>query len=295
MADTAPNDDILDFESKKKKKNKAIVDSKVSTDAVDVQDSLDFGAKKKKSKPLALSSPPADATEGKDDLLDELRTKKKKKVVITEDQVNELADKLDDELSFSSKKKKKKPKSVGIDAEVNDTETDAVAKDNVDSSGFTYDMLLTRVFTQMGAQNPELVSDQKRRLVMAPPQMARVGTKKTMFVNFTAICRSLNREQSHLTAYIVAELGTQGSVDANGALLIRGRYTNKHMEPVLRNYCRNYVLCGTCQSSETDLCKDSRLLFLHCRRCGSKITVKNVTSGFQAVTGRRAAIRARTQ
>ncbi|GAA52050.1 translation initiation factor 2 subunit 2 [Clonorchis sinensis] len=277
-------------------------------------------------------------------LIDELKLKKKKKVAINEENIDELAEKLDDELSFGGKKKKKKPKTVDAEDELGTWEPDTLVKENVDASGFTYEMLqlvdsptdtskpffklilfgslqrsysetriqeeqsgetngsyvkrlrlLTRVFTQLGTLNPELVSDQKRRLVMVPPQMARVGTKKTLFVNFATICRFLNRDQSHLTTYILAELGTQGSVDANGALLIRGRYQSKHMEPVLRNYCRNYVLCGTCQSSETDLCKDSRLLFLHCRRCGSRITVKNVTSGFQAVTGRRAAIRAKTQ
>ncbi|TPP57122.1 IF2B [Fasciola gigantica] len=130
---------------------------------------------------------------------------------------------------------------------------------------------------------------------MVPPQMARVGTKKTLFVNFSTICSQLNRDQAHLTTYILAELGTQGSIDASGGLLFKGRYQSKHMEPVLRNYCRNYVLCVTCQSSDTELCKDSRLLFLHCRRCGSRTTVKNVTSGFQAVTARRAALRAKTQ
>lgn len=70
--------------------------------------------------------------------------------------------------------------------------------------------------------------------------MARVGTKKTLFVNFSTICSQLNRDQAHLTTYILAELGTQGSVDASGGLLIKGRYQSKHMEPVLRNYCRKF-------------------------------------------------------
>lgn len=102
--------------------------------------------------------------------------------------------------------------------------------------------LLTRVFTQLGDLNPELMSDQKRKLTMVPPQMARVGTKKTSFVNFSTICRSLNRDSNHLTTYILTELGTQGSIDAKGALLIRGRYASKQIEALLRNYCRKFVL-----------------------------------------------------
>nr|CAH8869418.1 unnamed protein product [Trichobilharzia regenti] len=247
---------------------------------------IDFGSKKKKKdKPLSLEG----AVIKDDDVKDQVKSSVNDKVV------KELADKIADELHFSDKKKRKKLKPVDVDESgmvESNTASEVVVRD---LSGYDYEMLLTRVFAQLGDLNPELVSDQKRKLVMVPPQMARVGTKKTLFVNFSTICRSLNRDQSHLTTYILTELGTQGSVDANGALLIRGRYTSKHMEPVLRNYCRTYVLCGTCQSSETDLCKDSRLLFLHCRRCGSRFTVKTVTSGFQALTGKRAALRAKTQ
>ncbi|CAH8650157.1 unnamed protein product [Schistosoma margrebowiei] len=282
-------DDILDFESKKKKKSKPLVhDFKDEPDNLGNQDILDFGSKKKKKdKLLSL-----DDVGNKENSRQEPEFHMKDP---TENSVKQLTEKLTDELNFSDKKKKKKFRPIEVDengvCEPNST-SELIVRD---SSGYDYETLLTRVFAQLGDLNPELVSDQKRKLVMVPPQMARVGTKKTLFVNFSTICRSLMRDQSHLTTYILTELGTQGSVDANGALLIRGRYTSKHMEPVLRNYCRTYVLCGTCQSSETDLCKDSRLLFLHCRRCGSRFTVKTVTSGFQALTGKRAALRAKTQ
>ncbi|CAH8577101.1 unnamed protein product [Schistosoma turkestanicum] len=282
-------DDILDFESKKKKKTKpSVQDLKDEPDILGNQDILDFGSKKKKKDKLLSLDDIGDTGDAHKE--PELRERDS-----TENGVKELAEKLTDELHFSDKKKKRKLKPIVVDENYiseSNTTSELIVKD---SSGYDYEMLLTRVFAQLGDLNPELVSDQKRKLVMVPPQMARVGTKKTLFVNFSTICRSLNRDQSHLTTYILTELGTQGSVDANGALLIRGRYTSKHMEPVLRNYCRTYVLCGTCQSSETDLCKDSRLLFLHCRRCGSRFTVKTVTSGFQALTGKRAALRAKTQ
>ncbi|EUB58562.1 Eukaryotic translation initiation factor 2 subunit 2 [Echinococcus granulosus] len=227
-----------------------------------------------------------------------------------------------DELAFGEKKKKKKgalrplndsdlqpsmPTAQGLSTTTvvasaqGGMETEAPAKTATEgaaqsgTTGYPYDMLLARVFAQIQAHNPELMSDTKRRLVMAPPCMARVGTKKTHFTNFNGICRSLNRDPAHLSAYLFAELGTTGSVDANGALLIRGKYQAKHIEPVLRNYARTYVLCSTCQSPDTELSRDSRLLFLQCKTCRSRVTVKSVTSGFQAVTGKRAAIRAKTQ
>jgi translation initiation factor 2 subunit 2 len=55
-----------------------------------------------------------------------------------------------------------------------------------------------------------------------------------------------------------------------------------------------YVTCHTCRSPETILQKDTRLHFLQCETCGSRCSVASIKSGFQAVTGKRAALRAKT-
>ncbi len=49
--------------------------------------------------------------------------------------------------------------------------------------------LLNRVFNIMREKNPDMVAGEKRKFVMKPPQVVRVGTKKTSFVNFTDICK----------------------------------------------------------------------------------------------------------
>lgn len=49
--------------------------------------------------------------------------------------------------------------------------------------------LLERVFNIMREKNPTMVGGQKKKLVMKPPQVVRVGAKKTSFVNFTDICK----------------------------------------------------------------------------------------------------------
>lgn len=49
--------------------------------------------------------------------------------------------------------------------------------------------LLNRVFDIMREKNPALVTGEKKRFVMKPPQASRVGTKKTAFTNFADICR----------------------------------------------------------------------------------------------------------
>lgn len=54
---------------------------------------------------------------------------------------------------------------------------------------YTYDELLTRVFNIMREKNPDMITGEKRKFVMKPPQVARVGTKKTSFSNFADICK----------------------------------------------------------------------------------------------------------
>nr|XP_025865201.1 eukaryotic translation initiation factor 2 subunit 2-like [Vulpes vulpes] len=153
--------------------------------------------------------------------------------------------------------------------------------------------LLNRVFNIMREKNPDMVAGEKRKFVMKPPQVVRVGTKKTSFVNFTDICKLLHRQPKHLLAFLLAESGTSGSIDGNNQLVIKGRFQQKQIENVLRRYIKEYVTCHTCRSPDTILQKDTRLYFLQCETCHSRCSVASIKTGFQAVTGKRAQLRAK--
>lgn len=99
---------------------------------------------------------------------------------------------------------------------------------------YTYDELLNRVFEIMRDKNPHMVAGKKQKFVMRPPQVVRIGTKKTSFANFTEICTTLHRQPKHLLDFLLAELGTSGSVDGNSQLIIKGRFQQKQIENVLR-------------------------------------------------------------
>lgn len=227
-----------------------------------------------------------------------------KKEDVLEPPVEETAidDDLDLDMDFSkSKKKKKKKKDLDeLVAEEERKETDD--KENVEETNlwvgsdrdYTYDELLVRVFNIMREKNPDMVAGKKQKFVMRPPQVVRIGTKKTSFANFTEICKTLHRQAKHLLDFLLAELGTSGSVDGNSQLIIKGRFQQKQIENVLRRYIKEYVTCHTCRSPDTILQKDTRLFFLQCETCGSRCSVASIKSGFQAVTGKRAAIRAKT-
>uniref|UniRef100_A0A7E4ZSD9 Eukaryotic translation initiation factor 2 subunit 2 n=1 Tax=Panagrellus redivivus TaxID=6233 RepID=A0A7E4ZSD9_PANRE len=155
---------------------------------------------------------------------------------------------------------------------------------------YTYEQLLGLVFGIMREKNPEL-GGEKKKFIMKPPIVARAGSKKTAFSNYAEICKLLKRNPKHVLQFLLAELGTTGSVDGNQCLIVKGRFQQKHFENVLRKYIKDYVTCHTCKSSDTTLTKDTRLFFLQCNTCGSRCSVTAVKTGFTAMVGKRAAQR----
>ncbi|XP_055911822.1 eukaryotic translation initiation factor 2 subunit 2 isoform X2 [Eupeodes corollae] len=279
-------DAALGIEDTNKKTTEGAVEEEAEealpNDAEDLLDLDTFGKKKKKKK--------------KPFNLEELD------VALPETETQETVD-LD--MDFSKTTKKKKKKKVELDELVaeNKNEEKGDDKENVDENSsswagsdrdYTYDELLKRVFEIILDKNPDMAAGRKPKFVMRPPQVLRVGTKKTSFANFLDISKTLHRQPKHLLDFLLAELGTSGSLDGNNQLIIKGRFQPKQIENVLRRYIKEYVTCHTCRSAETILQKDTRLFFLQCESCGSRCSVASIKSGFQAVTGKRAAIRAKT-
>lgn len=243
------------------------------------------------------------------------KKKKKKKVVIqdpADESVDSLAEKTESlsvsegvETSFPGKKKKKKPTHTDI---LND-ETDNAVDDKDDHFGdneeaeeivlhrypwegsdrdYTYEELLDRVFNALRENNPELGGD-RRRTVMRPPQILREGTKKTVFVNFMDLCKTMHRQPEHVMTFLLAELGTSGSLDGQQRLVIKGRFLPKNFEGLLRRYVNEYVICNGCKSPDTIMMKENRLSFLRCEKCGSGRSVAQIKQGYVARVGRRKA------
>ncbi|KAK5642573.1 hypothetical protein RI129_008740 [Pyrocoelia pectoralis] len=275
--------------------NNMVDDSKdEDPDDTNVDIDLDFSKKKKKKKkPFNMDELENVLPDGKDKDDSALDN-------ITNQDDSIMDDNFDLDFSKTKKKKKKKKDLDELIAEADDKQED---KENVEDStvswtgsdrDYTYEELLNRVFEIMRDKNPDMVAGKKQKFVMRPPQVVKIGTKKTSFANFTEICKTLHRQPKHLLDFLLAELGTSGSVDGNSQLIIKGRFQQKQIENVLRRYIKEYVTCHTCRSPDTILQKDTRLFFLQCETCGSRCSVTSIKSGFQAVTAKRAAIRAKT-
>jgi translation initiation factor 2 subunit 2 len=97
------------------------------------------------------------------------------------------------------------------------------------------------VFRLIRINNPELFGE-KRRYTIPPPIVQREGTKKTLFANIVDICNRMHRTPEHVIQFLFAELGTTGSVAGAGQLIIKGRFSQKQMENILRRYIGTFML-----------------------------------------------------
>jgi translation initiation factor 2 subunit 2 len=217
-------------------------------------------------------------------------------VTVPEDE-EDMAAMLD--LTKKKKKKKKvKPATESTSTEVSKSnnlseqqrmlaEQDAAqeTEDQFDRKAeYTYEELLDRVVNLLHANNPDLV--EKKRRNIKPPQLTLLSSKKTLWINFQEICSMMQRPPEHVYQFFMAELGTEGSIDGNQRLIIRGKYVPKYIESLLRKYVVEYVTCEMCRSPNTDLEKDSgtRLFFCECRDCGSVRSVAAIRSGYHATS-----------
>merc|ERR1719453_1591022 len=160
---------------------------------------------------------------------------------------------------------------------------------------YSYEFLLSRLYQIIEDKNPTLGAAKKYTL--KPPQVVRVGSKKVGWVNFKEICDMMKRHPDHVAQFVLAEFGTEGSITADGQLILKGRYQPKHAESLLRKYIKEFVTCEMCKSPLTKLVRDSstRLHMVSCDNCNASRTAASIKTGYHAVTraDRRAAKQAK--
>ena len=52
----------------------------------------------------------------------------------------------------------------------------------------------------------------------------------------------MHRQADHVMAFLLAELGTSGSLDGQQRLVIKGRFAPKNFEGILRRYISKFLL-----------------------------------------------------
>lgn len=260
-------------------------------DVDEVTDLFKGLSKKKKSKKpkdgeaADASEEPAATADGEFDPT-ALKKKKKKKSTKTAD-----AEDFDAKLAEAGVGENGGQENGDVDttgAETGDLEKGTGIWQHNSTQPISYPLLLTRFFTILQNHHPDLLSSGSKSYKIPPPQCLREGNKKTIFANIAEICKRMKRTDEHVTQFLFAELGTNGSVDGSRRLVIKGRFQQKQIENVLRRYIVEYVTCKTCRSPDTELNKgENRLYFVTCNSCGSRRSVTAIKTGFSAQVGKR--------
>ena len=130
-----------------------------------------------------------------------------------------------------------------------------------------YNSLLDKAYAAL----PER-SEHRARLEIPAPEVFREG-KVTVFANFMAIVDVLNRDPQHLFKYLVSEMGTAGVIEGRRAVF-QGSFSKQTIQNQLNDYVVQYVYCTECNSPDTHLERQERVLVLRCDACGATRPVK---------------------
>ncbi|RYP46778.1 hypothetical protein DL768_007067 [Monosporascus sp. mg162] len=267
----------LDLTMKKKKKKKKTED----TEGAEPAEGAAEGAADGTAEGAAEGAVEGTADDGGLDL--GMKKKKKKKVAKDDEFAAKLA-----ELDINKEGEADGAKGEKGEEETGDMEKGTGIYGHDEERPISYKLLLGRFFNLLSQKNPDHASSGSRSYKIPPPQCMREGNKKTIFANIQEICKRMKRSEEHVTAYLFAELGTNGSVDGSRRLVIKGRFQQKQLEAVLRKYIIEYVTCKTCRSPDTVLSKgENRLSFVTCNSCGSRRSVTAIKVGFSAQVGKR--------
>lgn len=197
-------------------------------------------------------------------LIDFSKVKKKRRIIL---QVKKIQEEENDDLSdfIITKNSANKTESS--------TEHDSTNNEDSKSSEYSYQFLLDRIYGLIKTLNPDCV--EKTKVNIPVPIVNRVGTSRSVWVNFSDVCNSLNRPIDHLFQFILVELGCEGSIGGENQFLLKNKYNNKHIESLLKKYVHDYVQCTNCKSTKTTLKKDNstRMQVMVCSICKSEKTV----------------------
>ena len=125
-----------------------------------------------------------------------------------------------------------------------------------------YEALLERAKKKL----PLKVESHERFKIPEPDVM--IEGKTTAIRNFADIVDTLRREPDHLLGYLLRELGTAGTMEGT-RVVFKGKVATSQIVDRIDNYVSEYVLCSECESPDTNMVKDGRVLILTCETCGA--------------------------
>lgn len=137
-----------------------------------------------------------------------------------------------------------------------------IKKIEIDENFKIYESWLDKFYKE----NPETKISLKKNIILQP----KIENTKTTtnWLNYMETCKKLGRTTFLLEKFILEELKPKEySINAAGAMIIKGRYKQSHILKILNNFVKKYVTCSSCFSNNTNLKKENKFNVLLCLNC----------------------------
>ena len=95
---------------------------------------------------------------------------------------------------------------------------------------------------------------------------------RTIITNFARVSECLRRKPEHLLKFLGKELGIQGEISGDRAILSR-KVSSKDINAKIGKYAKQYVICENCGKPDSELENMEGKLFVRCLACGKKTQV----------------------
>jgi len=126
------------------------------------------------------------------------------------------------------------------------------------------DKLVERAYYQL-----ELLNKNKKKPSFPPPNIISKD-RKTFFINFSDICKSINRTQEYVKKYIEKETNISTSILGDGGLKFDVNIKPQQIKNIITHFIKTLIICVDCKSCITTLEKDTRVVIIICTNCNSK-------------------------
>ncbi|ACV11005.1 Translation initiation factor IF2/IF5 [Halorhabdus utahensis DSM 12940] len=112
------------------------------------------------------------------------------------------------------------------------------------------------------------------RFDVPDPDVRQEGNM-TVYENFQATVRRLDREEEHVMKFLQDELGTSGHIDESGRARLTGEFGERRIREAIDAYTEEFVICSECGLPDTRLIREQGAILLRCEACGAR----SATSG----------------
>jgi translation initiation factor 2 subunit 2 len=116
-------------------------------------------------------------------------------------------------------------------------------------------------------ETPEIEGSSDRFDV--PDPNVRQEGNVTVYENFQATTKRLDRDEDHVMQFLQGELGTSGHIDESGRARLTGEFSADRIDDAIDEYTEEFVLCSECGLPDTNFEREHGALVLRCEACGA--------------------------